>query len=70
MTGLRTIWGVSLERIQSEFGNGYLSYLLKQAERHLAQNLLQIEAGKLTVTKNGKFLSDGIASDLFMVKLD
>ncbi len=70
MTGLRTIWGVSLERIQSEFGNGYLSYLLKQAERHLAQDLLQIEAGKLTVTKNGKFLSDGIASDLFMVKLD
>jgi len=27
MTGLRTVWGVSLERIQNEFGSDYLDYL-------------------------------------------
>jgi oxygen-independent coproporphyrinogen-3 oxidase len=31
MTGLRTIWGVSLSRIQSEFGQVYYDYLMKQA---------------------------------------
>jgi oxygen-independent coproporphyrinogen-3 oxidase len=30
MTGLRTIWGV-LSRIQSEFGQVYYDYLMKQA---------------------------------------
>jgi oxygen-independent coproporphyrinogen-3 oxidase len=30
MTGLRTIWGVSLSRIQSEFGQVYYDYLMKQ----------------------------------------
>jgi oxygen-independent coproporphyrinogen-3 oxidase len=33
MTGLRTIWGVSLNRIKSEFGQVYLDYLLKQADK-------------------------------------
>ena len=33
MTGLRTIWGVSLERIQNEFGNDYMNYLLQNAQR-------------------------------------
>ena len=70
MTGLRTIWGVSLTRVLSEFGQEYHAYLMEQATRHLLQNLLQIENNVLTVTKKGKFLSDGIASDLFMLKLD
>jgi oxygen-independent coproporphyrinogen-3 oxidase len=30
MTGLRTIWGVSLDRIETEFGMEYLDYLNKQ----------------------------------------
>lgn len=70
MTGLRTIWGVSLNRVLSEFGQDYQTYILEQAERYLTQDLLLFADGKLTVTKKGKFLSDGIASDLFMVTLD
>ncbi|GEL10769.1 coproporphyrinogen III oxidase [Flavobacterium glycines] len=65
MTGLRTIWGVSLERIQSEFGQNYLDYLLKQAQKFLSDDLLFIENNILRPTKKGKFLTDGIASDLF-----
>ncbi|MCG2462644.1 radical SAM family heme chaperone HemW [Flavobacteriaceae bacterium F89] len=70
MTGLRTIWGVSLHQILKEFGQDYQKYLLEQAERHLGQDLLQIVEDKLFITKKGKFLSDGIASDLFMVKFN
>ena len=65
MTGLRTIWGVSLDRIQSEFGQIYFDYLLKQAQKFLADGLLFIENNILKPTLKGKFLTDGIASDLF-----
>lgn len=65
MTGLRTIWGVSLDRIENEFGSKYLNYLLKQTQKFLDDDLLSIEDKVLTATKKGKFLTDGIASDLF-----
>ena len=67
MTGLRTIWGVSLDRIEEEFGGEYLEYLQTQAIKYLDDNLLCIEVNVLKTTKKGKFLTDGIASDLFMV---
>lgn len=67
MTGLRTIWGVSLDRILDEFGSEYLEYLQKRAQKFLNDNLLSIEGNVLKATKNGKFLTDGIASDLFLI---
>jgi len=70
MTGLRTIWGVSLERIRAEFGQKYLEYLLKQSEKFLNDDLLFIENDVLKPTKKGKFLTDGIASDLFYLNLE
>ncbi len=68
MTGLRTIWGISLEKIKKEFGPEYLDYLNQQAQKYVEQGLLQIVDGKLLPTKKGKFLADGIASDLFFVE--
>ncbi|MES2864255.1 MAG: radical SAM family heme chaperone HemW [Bacteroidota bacterium] len=70
MTGLRTIWGVSLERIETDFGTDYLNYLLQQSEKYISDNLLEIESNVLKTTKKGKFLSDGIASDLFLLNLE
>jgi oxygen-independent coproporphyrinogen-3 oxidase len=70
MTGLRTIWGVSLIRIESEFGSKYLEYLHKQAQKFLDDDLLFIENNILKPTKKGKFLTDGIASDLFYLNLE
>jgi oxygen-independent coproporphyrinogen-3 oxidase len=67
MTGLRTIWGVSLERIENEFGKDYLDYLKMQSQKYLKNELLFIENEVLKPTKKGKFLTDGIASDLFLV---
>ena len=70
MTGLRTIWGVSLERIETEFGTKYLDYLHQQVEKYISDHLLEIENNVLKTTKKGKFLSDGIASDLFLLNLE
>tara|TARA_R110002167_G_scaffold22899_2_gene81553 strand:+ start:3862 stop:5034 length:1173 start_codon:yes stop_codon:yes gene_type:complete len=67
MTGLRTIWGVSIEKVEQDFGKQYKTYLLEQADDHLKNEMLYLDNGKLLVTKKGKFLSDGIASDLFML---
>lgn len=69
MTGLRTIWGVSLERIEQEFGKTYLDYLNKQAAKFIEDHLLFVDENILRTTKKGKFLSDGIASDLFLLNL-
>ena len=67
MTGLRTIWGVSLERIEKEFGVEYLTYLLQQGKKYIADGLLSITENVMRTTAKGKFLADGIASDLFKI---
>jgi len=82
MTGLRTIWGVSLDKIEKKYGVEYKVHLLKVSEKFINQELLVIETTnvtssdsddnrncieKLKTTPKGKFLVDGIASDLFMI---
>ena len=70
MTGLRTIWGVSLDKIKMDFGITYLDYLMKQVQKFLNDDLVFIEDNILKSTKKGKFLTDGIASDLFYLNLE
>jgi oxygen-independent coproporphyrinogen-3 oxidase len=70
MTGLRTIWGVSLKRIEQEFGKTYLDYLNQQAAKFIEDHLLFVDDNILRTTKNGKFLCDGITSDLFLLNLE
>ncbi|MDR6301961.1 radical SAM family heme chaperone HemW [Mesonia maritima] len=67
MTRLRTIWGVSVEEIQQEFGEKYAEYFLKESAVLFQKELLQSEEKKITITPKGKFLSDGIAASLFFV---
>jgi len=77
MTGLRTIWGVSLEVVEHEFGVDYKIHLLNSVEKFINQGLLVFESGTkqsvsknneiIKTTKKGKFLVDGIASELFMI---
>lgn len=69
MTGLRTMWGVSLVKVENDFGKRYRDYLLEQVEKHVENQLLYFEDDILKITKKGKFLGDGIASDLFLVNL-
>ncbi|CAL2086220.1 Coproporphyrinogen III oxidase [Tenacibaculum dicentrarchi] len=64
MTGLRTIWGVSLDEIKDSFKND----LLKSSEKFISEGLLIIENNTLKTTPKGKFLADGLASELFRIK--
>ena len=69
MTGLRSRWGVSLKKIAEEFGEVYKAYLLQQAAPYLRDQFLFLDSETLYTSGKGKFLADGIASDLFMINL-
>ena len=67
MIGLRTD-GVKIKRINESFGSNYGLYLEKQAKNHLLDRRLFWDGDVLKVSRQARFLSDGIASDLFMLK--
>jgi len=67
MTGLRTIWGVSLDTIRSNFGETYSNYAIKNAKKSIENGFLKIDNQTIIVTEKGKFFSDGLASQLFFV---
>lgn len=69
MTSLRTVWGVSVEKVKREFGLRYSNYLLREAQKHIRQGHLSFAAGTIRATRKGKFLTDGMASDLFFINL-
>ena len=65
MTGLRTIWGVSLAQIEKDFGLDYKENLIKKIQKYLQNKTLKLNHNILLITKKGRFLADGIAADLF-----
>ncbi|MFD0963146.1 radical SAM family heme chaperone HemW [Pseudofulvibacter geojedonensis] len=68
MTGLRTIFGISLIKVEQEFGSNFKKHLLAKAAKFINEGLLYINnQNVLLTTGKGKFLCDGIASDLFVV---
>jgi oxygen-independent coproporphyrinogen-3 oxidase len=56
-----------LDHIKKVFGKTYASYLEEQVGRHLDQRNIFWDGDYLKVSKQSKFLTDGIAADLFIV---
>ena len=67
LTSVRTCWGMSLERLKTDFGEKLYRYCLKMARPHLVQGTLETCHGTLKLTEKGIFISDGIMSDLMWV---
>lgn len=67
MTRLRTSGGIHLEKVNELFGQEFLDYLEREAETALKAGNLIVENGFIKVSKKGKFLTDGLAGDLFWV---
>ncbi len=67
MTGLRTRWGISLEKISTDFGVRKLNYLRQMALPHIQRGKLVEKDGNLRLTEEGIFTSDDILSDLMYV---
>jgi oxygen-independent coproporphyrinogen-3 oxidase len=66
MTSLRTLEGISLQKIR-DFGEDKYETVLKTAGSHLRCQHLTLEDNFLKTTSAGKLLADGIAADLFIL---
>ncbi|MHA4893399.1 radical SAM family heme chaperone HemW [Pedobacter sp. PWIIR3] len=66
MTSLRTMWGSSLNKIETEFGKFFLADTLKTAKTFVERNWLSIHSGYLQLTDDGKLFADYIASEFFL----
>ena len=67
MTRLRTKFGVSTEDIQEKFGEKYRIHFLKETTKFVEDGLMERTDDTYHITPKGKFLSDGIASELFYI---
>ncbi|MCW3110682.1 MAG: hemW [Segetibacter sp.] len=67
MTSLRTMEGLSLEKVMKDYGEKKWELILKTAHSHLEYNHLIVENNYLKTTSEGKLLADGIAADLFVL---
>jgi oxygen-independent coproporphyrinogen-3 oxidase len=67
MTGLRTIWGVSLNKLSSEFDPSFIKYFLSKIDLLQAEGKVNVNGDTVTISEKSKFQTDGITSDLFIV---
>ncbi len=66
MTSLRTQWGCKLPQIR-EIGQRFEAYFLEEAALFLEAGTLQRREDTFYLTRQGKFVADYVASELFFV---
>jgi len=66
MTRLRTSGGIALQELENKWDRQYVEYLNEQAAKHVEENRFYWEEDCLKVSKQARFLSDGLAADLFL----
>ena len=65
---LRTKEGIDLSELVSLFGEEKRVYCLRQAQKHIDNYCLELSDNRLSLTRKGIFISDGIMSDLLLYK--
>jgi oxygen-independent coproporphyrinogen III oxidase len=64
MISLRTMEGIGFEVLKSKFGVEQAEFLNK-SKKFIENGLIELKKDSLILTKEGKFLADGIAANLF-----
>jgi oxygen-independent coproporphyrinogen-3 oxidase len=67
ITRLRTMWGLSLSELRTEFGEERERYLLKKSEPFLRSKKLKIEGVYVKISADGLFVSDTIMRELIAI---
>ncbi len=67
MIGLRTIWGVDIESLNSKFSEQTLEHFRREIQSKIEEGILITENNHLKIPEKHWFMADGIASDLFLV---
>ena len=68
ITGLRTIWGISKELIQTEFSDRYLAHFQKIRDKYLSSGHVIENSGIVGLSPVGLFISDQIMADFMIVE--
>ncbi len=66
-TALRTKVGVDLEELRCRFGDKRCDGLLKQAQKYVDSGRMRVVDGRLSLTREGIYISDSIISDFMIV---
>ncbi len=66
MTGFRTKWGCDLNKIR-DFGEAFGQHFIEAIQPYLDEKIIIQEGDIFRLSDKGKFLSDGIISDLFLI---
>lgn len=66
MTSLRTMWGLDLQKITSDFGKTFETETLKQMKPFVEKGQLTLDGKFIKLTAKGKLFADGIAAELFV----
>ncbi|WP_044233692.1 radical SAM family heme chaperone HemW [Haliscomenobacter hydrossis] len=64
MTGLRTIWGCSLDKIDPAFR----TFFLENIQPFITKELVLVQEQRYRLSDTGKFMADHIASELFFIE--
>lgn len=67
MIGLRTIYGIDVDRINSEFSQPILDLFYQEINQLIKENLIIKQENKIILKPESKFFADGIASRLFYI---
>jgi len=68
ITGLRTIWGISEDFIESEFPDQYLIHFQESKKRYLETGHLTCTNELVCISSAGLFISDQIMADFMVVE--
>jgi len=66
LTSLRTIWGIDLNYLKTNFNSDFVKAFLNQVENYIKQEHVIVKDTTYTLSEKGKLLADKIASELFM----
>jgi len=66
MIRLRMMEGIPVKQVSEKWGNELAQVLLQSAQKHIGYGHIVYLHDSLQLTKEGKFLADGIAADLFI----
>ncbi|MBI5218637.1 MAG: radical SAM family heme chaperone HemW [Bacteroidia bacterium] len=67
MTSLRTMWGTNTDYLRENFGEKRLNNFLKTAEKYQNSGHLKIIDTNIVLTDEGKYISDKIIEDFFII---
>ncbi|MDA3929951.1 MAG: radical SAM family heme chaperone HemW [Prolixibacteraceae bacterium] len=66
ITSLRTMWGIDLEYVLSEFGQSYVSHVKNIGKKYSKSNQVILKNNSVKLAQDGMFVSDTIMSEFML----